>query len=77
MDINNLNTILTSHGTVGFCGYNGSDANILIIAIELTNKTQTGIDSFNSTIATEVIPEFPNVNHFGYNDGMLKCEYQK
>lgn len=77
MDINNLNTTLGTHGSVEFCGYNDAGETTLIISITLTNQNQTGIDAFNSTITTEVIPEFPNVGHYGYNDGKIKCEYKK
>jgi hypothetical protein len=77
MDLTALQATLSTYGTVEYCGYNGGNTNELIISITGFSNTVSNIDSFNSYISINVAPEFPSVQHFGLDLGILKAVYTK
>lgn len=77
MNLEQLSTKLADHGTVDFCGYNGNDDTKLILSIKNFDGSMAGIVNFNSLAETDILPEFPNTEHFNVHKGAMKAVFKK
>lgn len=76
MNFEELNNQLSAFGTVDFCGHNGDDQSRVVVSVLGVENTTQNIENLSSTINSFIQTEFPIVDHFQVDNGVLKAVYK-
>jgi len=77
MDFEQKKTLFETFGTVEYLGANGDDDTRVIIAIYGFSSTIIDINNYNSTISTEILPTYSEIEEFSIHNNILKAVYKK